>query len=64
MHEIDRLGNLVESKITGVSARFITFAQAGVPEPPTPVPGLTFWGILLLLPIIIFCTLTRRRLLN
>lgn len=31
VHEIDRMGNLVESKITGVSARFIELIQGAVP---------------------------------
>lgn len=30
VHEIDRAGNLVETKISGVSARFITFVQGGL----------------------------------
>jgi hypothetical protein len=48
VHEIDRSGNLVETKISGVSARFISFVQAGEPEPPLPVPSVTTWGLLLL----------------
>lgn len=34
VHEIDRSGTLVESKVTGVSARFITLVPAQ-PQPPT-----------------------------
>lgn len=36
VHEIDRAGNLVEDKITGVSARFIQYVSSG-----TPVIGVT-----------------------
>jgi hypothetical protein len=35
--EIDRLGNLVDTKISGVGARFIEFV-GGEPEPPPPQP--------------------------
>ncbi len=31
VHEIDRLGNLVQTKISGISARFITLIQGAVP---------------------------------
>lgn len=40
VHEIDRSGNLVETKITGVSARFIEF------QPPAfQIPALQTWGM-------------------
>ena len=43
--EIDRLGNLVDTKIAGVSAHFIQFVQ---PSPPPPVvPILSEWGMLI-----------------
>ncbi|MCH9651033.1 MAG: IPTL-CTERM sorting domain-containing protein [Deltaproteobacteria bacterium] len=52
VHEIDRAGNLVETKIAGVSGRFIQLVGGGAPpEPPTPVvevPTLSTWGFLLL----------------
>lgn len=41
VHEIDRMGNLVESKITGVSSRFIQLV-GGAPVPP---PGPTLLEI-------------------
>ena len=41
VHEIDRTGALVETKISGVSGRFITFVQQGTGLPEsTPVPAL------------------------
>ena len=51
VHEIDRAGNLVETKIDGVSARFITLiGPAGPVLPPeaTPVPTLGSAGVVLL----------------
>jgi len=50
VHEIDRSGNLIETKISGVSARFITFVSEpeAVPFSPWVIPmiiifiGLTF----------------------
>jgi len=52
VHEIDRTGALVETKIAGVSGRFISFAgPTAPPEPPTPVveiPTLSGWGLLAL----------------
>lgn len=65
VHEIDRAGNLVESKITGVSGRFIEFV--GSPEPPVPaveIPTLDIWGLAalgLLLAAIGAVLLLRRR---
>ena len=51
VHEIDRSGNLVETKITGVSARFITYVgPAGEPLADAidlPVGGQ--WSVLLLI---------------
>lgn len=60
VHEIDRTGNLVETKISGVSARFITFVQAGSPEPPAPVPGISFWGLMVLILLLMGLTLRFR----
>lgn len=48
VHEIDRAGNLVETKITGVSARFITFVPAGAQVSVLEVPTLSLTGLLLL----------------
>ncbi len=53
VHELDRNGNLVETKISGVSARYITFFNpVSLTSPtvtsPTPVPLLQPAGILLL----------------
>lgn len=42
VHEIDRNGNLVETKISGVSARFIEFSG-----PMGEVPTLQQWGMIL-----------------
>jgi len=56
VHEIDRSGNLVETKIDGVSARFITFiGPAGPVVPPaaTPVPALGGPGLLFLVLIML-----------
>lgn len=50
VHEIDRAGNLVETKIAGVSARFIEFVgEEEVALPPAPaVPALNTFGLLLI----------------
>jgi len=51
VHEIDRSGNLVETKIDGVSARFIELVVAGedvVLPPPPAVPALSGRSLLLL----------------
>lgn len=50
VHEIDRSGNLVETEIAGVSARFISLVQRGVNLPESvPVPALDRAGLLLML---------------
>jgi hypothetical protein len=51
VHEIDRSGNLVETKINGVSARFIEFVGAGDDQalpPPPAVPTLSVLSLILL----------------
>ncbi|MDY7094735.1 MAG: IPTL-CTERM sorting domain-containing protein [Acidobacteriota bacterium] len=52
VHEIDRMGNLVETKIASVSARFITFVGPANPEVPLDpiidVPTLSGWGLIAL----------------
>jgi hypothetical protein len=48
VHEIDRLGNLVETKISGVSARFIEFVRPQV-LPPAIIPSLSTYSLLLLI---------------
>lgn len=52
VHEIDRSGNLVETKIPGVSARFITFVGPANPEVPLDpvleIPTLSGWGLIAL----------------
>jgi hypothetical protein len=48
VHEIDRLGNLVETKISGVSARFIEFVRPQV-IPAIPVPSLSLTGLLIMI---------------
>ncbi len=50
VHEIDRAGNLVESKLTGVSSHFIELIGAeAVMLPPQPaVPVLNTFGLLLI----------------
>lgn len=67
VYEIDRAGNLVETKIGDVSARFITFVQLGgpvdIPE-TTAVPTLNPVGLavlILLLAIASVWILQRRR---
>jgi hypothetical protein len=63
VHEIDRMGNLVETKIGGVSARFITFV-GGEPEPPKVIPTLsqaTLALLVLLLAAAAVVVLRRRR---
>ncbi len=65
VHEIDRAGNLVETKLDGVSARFIELAlpTANLPPPPA-VPVLNANGmllIILLLGLIAFITLRMRQ---
>jgi hypothetical protein len=52
VHEIDRSGNLVETKIAGVSARFIELvstASAAVASEPTPVPAFSPLALVLLI---------------
>lgn len=48
VHEIDRSGNLVETKIAGVSARFIEAVGGAAPDvvPVVEVPTLSTWGLL------------------
>lgn len=58
VHEIDRSGNLVETKISGVSARFISLAGQGLDTRPVPVFGA--FGLLLL--SILFGVVVRQRL--
>jgi uncharacterized repeat protein (TIGR01451 family) len=41
LHEIDRAGNLVENKITGVSGRFITLLVAGPCSSAADIPWLS-----------------------
>ena len=55
VHEIDRSGNLVETKISGVSARFITLV-----ETPDQVP-LSKWSIYLVIFLILAFTIIRIR---
>jgi len=43
VHEIVRSGNLIDTKISGVSARFIQFVQ---PESRQQIPTLSQWGTL------------------
>ena len=47
VHEIDRLGNLVETKISGVSARFIELVRPVV-IPPQIIPSHSLNSIILL----------------
>jgi hypothetical protein len=44
VHEIDRSGNLIETKISGVSARFIELAG-----PPASVPVMGTYGMILMI---------------
>ncbi len=53
VHEIDRAGNLVETKIAGVSARFVTFVQPGPPPPPPVVPSTSFWSLMALMVLLL-----------
>lgn len=64
VHEIDRAGNLVETKIASVSARFIEFVGGAEPEVPVvEVPTLSTWGLLaMLLALAILGLLAMRRL--
>lgn len=45
VHEIDRSGTLVETKISGVSARFIEYVA---PDHVPPIPTLNEYGLMLL----------------
>ena len=47
VHEIDRSGNLVETKVSGVDARFIEHVLE-VAQEPRAVPGMTGTGAILL----------------
>ncbi len=44
VHEIDRMGNLVETKIAGVSGRFIQIASA---TQAVQIPTLSQWGLIM-----------------
>lgn len=50
VHEIDRSGNLVETKISGVSTRFIALVSTATAaaSDPTPVPAFSPLGLVLL----------------
>jgi len=61
VHEIDRSGNLVETKVSGVSARFISLINFGPQAPPPMVPSNTVWG-LVILAVMITLLVFRRRL--
>jgi hypothetical protein len=64
VHEIDRAGALVESKITGVSARFITFVSGEEPAPPVveiPTLGAAGAGLLAVLLLVSGVVFMRRR---
>jgi DNA-binding beta-propeller fold protein YncE len=54
VHEIDRSGNLVETEIDAVSARFITFIQRGsqIPE-SVPVPTLGPIGLFVMTLVVV-----------
>ncbi|MCB1036695.1 MAG: IPTL-CTERM sorting domain-containing protein, partial [Acidobacteria bacterium] len=66
VHEIDRSGNLVETKISGVSARFIELVGGDTGEPPVPaleIPTLSTWGLVaMVLALLILGGLALRRL--
>ncbi|GAB4199504.1 MAG: hypothetical protein Tsb002_35120 [Wenzhouxiangellaceae bacterium] len=65
VHEIDRSGNLVETKITGVSARFIEFVTSGVVlPPPAEVPTLNTTAMALMILSLFAAALFFRRRLN
>lgn len=64
VHEIDRAGNLVETKIAGVSARFIEPVFPGMDGPgELPIPTLSFWGMMGMTLLLAFSALwlVRRR---
>ena len=44
VHEIDRTGDLIETRISGVSARYIQFVQ---PNQIEPIPTLSEWGMIM-----------------
>ena len=48
VHEIDRSGNLIETKISGVSARFIEFVQEASGPTSIPIPTLDPWMLAVL----------------
>lgn len=62
VHEIDRLGNLVETKIAGVSARFIEFIGPTAPPlpPPSQVPTLSHWALFFLVGLMLLMGLSQR----
>lgn len=49
VHEIDRLGNVVETKISGVSARFIEYVPPAPVAAPIPVPMLSLNTLIMLI---------------
>lgn len=63
VHEIDRSGNLVETKISGVSARFISLVGGGPAVPPIePVPALGLPGLALMILILMVLGLVTVRM--
>lgn len=64
VHEIDRAGNLVETKIAGVSARFIEFVQQGPPPPPPVpqvIPTLGVLGLMIMVGLLMLAGLLAQR---
>ncbi len=61
VHEIDRAGFLVETKIGGVSARFIEFVQPGPPPVPQVIPSLGVIGLLIMISLLLIVGLWMQR---
>jgi hypothetical protein len=57
VYEIDRLGYLVDTKISGVSARFIEF----IPPEPLAIPSLNEWGMIILAFVLLFMGVLKGR---
>ena len=64
VHEIDRMGALVETKITGFQARFIEFVGGEPAEPPVveiPTVGVTGAGLMVMIILTCAVAVLRRR---
>lgn len=61
VHEIDRSGNLVETKISGVSAHYLEYIYADSQTQPLSIPTLNQWGMMFLFTLLMGTVIWTRR---